>query len=140
MNHRLDVPLHAFRTETFRASFSKNTPCSAIADTGRDQDVDTPNGETWRLKTNAGPADQVYLAIDGPSTTGRWIEMKPVAGEPGTWSVLATLLPGRHRLRYFTVENGTTLNCGSVGLYGERMSAQNPAVQIDDFEAMAASA
>lgn len=66
--------------------------------------------------------------------------MQPVAGQPGAWSVLTDILPGRHRLRYFTVDNGTTLNCGSIGLTGQRTSAPNPAVQIDDLMTFAASA
>ncbi len=96
-------------------------------------------GETWRFTTNAGPAEQVYLAVDGPTTPSRWIQMQPVLGEPGTWSVLTTILPGRHRLRYYTVDNGTTLNCGSIGLIGERTSKANPAVRIDDMMGMLAA-
>jgi len=103
--------------------------------------VNSATGETWRFTTFAGPAEQVFLAVDGPTTPSRWIAMQPVADEPGAWSVLATILPGRHRLRYFTIENGTTLNCGSDGLIGERTSALNPAVQIDDMQgSIAASA
>ncbi|MEO0475459.1 MAG: hypothetical protein AAF085_05715 [Planctomycetota bacterium] len=82
--------------------------------------MDTATAETWRFKTHAGPAEQVYLAVDGPTTPSRWIEMHPIAGEPGAWSVVTDILPGRHRMRYFTVTNGTTLNCGSIGLTGER--------------------
>lgn len=102
--------------------------------------MDSATGETWRFTTFAGPAEQVYLAVDGPTTPSRWIEMHPVNGEPGLWSVLTTILPGRHRLRYYTVDNGTYLNCGSSGLTGERTSAKNPAVLIDDLQGLAATA
>lgn len=98
------------------------------------------DGETWRFTTHTGPAQQVYLAVDGPTTPSRWIQMQPIAGEPGGWSVTTTIMPGRHRLRYYTVDNGTYLNCGSTGLFGERTSAPNPAVQIEDMMALAASA
>lgn len=106
----------------------------------KDHDVDQRIGETWRFKTHTGPAQQVYLAVDGPITPSRWIQMQPVAGEPGAWSIDTTIKPGRHRLRYFTVNNGTTLNCGSAGLYGERTSMPDPRVQIDDMMCLAASA
>ena len=102
--------------------------------------MSTTTGETWRFTTYPGPAEQVFLAVDGPATPSRWIEMQPIAGEPGAWSVQTTILPGRHRLRYFTVDKGTTLNCGSLGLIGERTSAPDPAVQIDDMMGLAASA
>lgn len=102
--------------------------------------MDTPKCETWHFTTHAGPADQVFLATDGPATASRWIQMHPVPGEPGKWSVNATFLPGRHRLRYFTIDNGTTLNCGSIGLVGERTSSPNSAVQIEDMMSLAASA
>ncbi|MFK7790660.1 MAG: hypothetical protein AB8C95_14350 [Phycisphaeraceae bacterium] len=102
--------------------------------------MDITLGETWRFSTNAGPAEQVFLAVDGPTTPSRWVEMQPVAGQPGTWTILTTIMPGRHRLRYFTVDNGTTLNCGSTGLIGERTSASNPAVHIDDMMGLAVSA
>lgn len=102
--------------------------------------MDTTTGETWRFTTHAGPAEQVYLAVDGPTTPSRWIEMQPIAGEPGAWSVVTEILPGRHRLRYFTVDGGTTLNCGTIGLFGERTSAPDPAVQIEDMMGLAASA
>jgi hypothetical protein len=102
--------------------------------------VDSATGETWRFTTIAGHAEQVYLAVDGPTTPSRWIEMQPIASEPGSWSVSTIILPGRHRLRYFTVENGTYLNCGSAGLIGERTGVPNPAVHIDDMQSLAASA
>ncbi|MEM9347735.1 MAG: hypothetical protein AAGB26_14075 [Planctomycetota bacterium] len=66
--------------------------------------------------------------------------MQPLEGAPGVWSVVATILPGRHRVRYYTVDNGTYLNCGSLGLIGKRLSAPDPAVQIDDQCSLAASA
>ncbi|MBX2851019.1 MAG: hypothetical protein KTR15_04645 [Phycisphaeraceae bacterium] len=102
--------------------------------------MDSTTGETWRFTAFAGPADEVYLAVDGPTTPCRWIAMLPVADEPGAWSVHTTILPGRYRLRYFTVDKGTTLNCGSLGLIGERTSLPNPAVVIDDMMGLAASA
>ena len=97
-------------------------------------------GETWRFTTRPGPAQQVYLAVDGPTTASRWIEMQPVEGEPDAWSVVTQITPGRHRLRYFTVDNGTYLNCGDVGLTGQRTSALDPDVRIDDMMGLAASA
>lgn len=102
--------------------------------------MDSATGEIWRFTIFAGQADQVYLAVDGPTTPSRWIEMQPIVGEPGSWRAQTTILPGRHRLRYFTVENGTYLNCGSAGLHGERTSTPNPAVRIDDMQSLAASA
>jgi len=119
---------------------SESNTTIAKAITGRNEIVDNTTGETWRFTTFASPADQVYLAVDGPTTPSRWIAMQPVVGEPGSWSVLATILPGRHRLRYFTVENGTYLNCGSAGLAGVRTSRQDPAVQIDGMQSLAATA
>lgn len=102
--------------------------------------MDQSIGETWRFTAHTSPVEQVYLAVDGPVTASRWIEMQPVPGEPGAWSVVATIMPGQHRLRCFTVDNGTTLNCGTSGLYGERTSEPNTAVQIDDMMALAVPA
>lgn len=105
-----------------------------------DDFVDQTTGETWRFTIRTTPAQQVFLAIDGPATPSRWTEMTRVAEQPGTWTLETTLLPGRHRLRYYTVENGTYLNCGSEGISGERISEPNPAVQIEDMAPLAASA
>ena len=101
--------------------------------------MDECKGETWRFTTCCGSADQVYLAVDGPITPSRWIQMQPVAGQPGAWRVITNIAPGRNRLRYFTVENGTTLNCGSAGLFGERTSLPDPSVQFEQTN-LAASA
>lgn len=102
--------------------------------------MNSTTGETWRFTTFAGQADQVYLAVDGPTTPSRWIAMQPSADEPGAWTVHTTILPGQHRLRYFTVDQGTTLNCGSIGLIGERTSAPDPRVRIDEMMNLAATA
>ena len=102
--------------------------------------MDSTTGETWRFTTFAGPADEVYLAVDGPTSPSRWIAMQPLADDPGVWRVHTTILPGRHRVRYYTVDKGTTLNCGSQGLVGERTSTPNPRVQIDDMMDLAVSA
>lgn len=102
--------------------------------------MDITAGETWRFSTCAGPVDRVYLAIDGPTTACRWIEMQPDTRRFGSWSVLTNVAPGRHRMRYFTVDKGTTLNCGAIGLFGERVSAPDAQVLIDDLTSLAASA
>lgn len=102
--------------------------------------MDQTLGETWRFTIQTDPAQQVFLAIDGPATPSRWTEMSRVMEEPGTWTLVTTLMPGRHRLRYYTVDNGTYLNCGSQGIAGQRISEANPAVQIDDMAPLAASA
>lgn len=101
--------------------------------------MDESKGETWRFTARPGQADRVYLVMDGPTSPSRWIEMQPVAGQPGAWSALAQINPGRTRLRYFTAENGAYLNCGTAGLFGERTSQRDPAVQIEDL-GVAASA
>ena len=94
--------------------------------------MDECKGETWQFTTRPGTAERVYLAVDSPTMPSRWIEMSPIAGQPGAWSVVTEITPGRHRLRYFTVNGGTTLNCGSAGLIGQRTSAPDPAVQFED--------
>jgi len=101
--------------------------------------MDESKGETWRFTTTAEHADQVYLVVDGTFTPSRWILMQPTDGKPGDWSVTADIAPGPHRLRYFTVENGAYLNCGSTGLRGKRTSAMDPTVQLENRD-LAASA
>lgn len=97
-------------------------------------------GETWRFMIRTAPAQQVFLAVDGPTMPCRWLEMLLTADQPSTWQLETTLPPGRYRLRYYTVENGTYLNCGAHGITGERISMPDPAVQIDDWVGLAASA
>lgn len=82
--------------------------------------------QTWRFTARPGRAEKVYLVVDSPTAPSRWIEMSRVA-DPGdatggadAWSATADITPGRTRLRYFTVDDGTYLNCGSVGLVAER--------------------
>lgn len=101
--------------------------------------MDECKGETWRFTARPGSAEQVYLVIDGPTTPSRWIEMKPAEGEPGAWRIQADVAPGRTRVRYFTANRGTYLNCGNVGLHGERLSEADPAVKLEDTD-LAASA
>ena len=106
----------------------------------KEQALDPTNGETWRFTIRTSPAQQVFLAVDGLCMPSRWLEMQRVAEAPGAWQLETTLLPGRHRLRYFTVNNGTTLNCGSDGITGERITEPHPEVLIDDLVPLAASA
>ncbi|MGB0768569.1 MAG: hypothetical protein ACPGYV_12780 [Phycisphaeraceae bacterium] len=87
-------------------------------------------GETWHFTTKPGDAEQVFLAVDGPTMPSRWVEMTEDLAQPGVWRVITRILPGHSRLRYFTVENGTYLNCGSAGLFGERTSLPDPDVQL----------
>lgn len=84
------------------------------------------NPQPWLFTARPGPAEKVYLVVDSPTAPSRWIEMTRLAdpsdatGGADAWSVTADITPGRTRLRYFTVEDGTYLNCGSVGLIAER--------------------
>ena len=82
--------------------------------------MNEPQPETWRFTAKPGHAQKVYLVVDSPTAPSRWIEMQSDTSSPGTWSITAQIDPGRSRVRYFTAEDGAYLNCGSVGLHGER--------------------
>lgn len=97
-------------------------------------------GETWRFSTRNRTAQRVFLAVDGPTAASRWIEMQPIAGDPGAWELVTQLPPGRHRLRYFTFDNGTYLNCGTIGLEGRRIGEAQQSVIVDDMSGIAAIA
>lgn len=86
--------------------------------------------ESWRFTAHPGQAERVYLVIDSPTAPSRWIQMSPAEDESGQWSVTAEIDPGRTRLRYFTMDGGAYLNCGSVGLYGERADESQDAFPI----------
>lgn len=83
-----------------------------------DQRID----ETWRFSVRPGEADGVYLVVDSPVAPSKWIAMQPSDSNPGEWIVHADITPGTTRLRYYTVEDGAYLNCGSVGLQSEPAS------------------
>lgn len=100
--------------------------------------MDESKGETWRFTARTGPADRVFLVLDGTTMPSRWIEMQPDPEQQGAWTTTADIAPGRTRLRYFTAENGAYLNCGTAGLFGERVSLPSPAVQIEDLGVAAA--
>lgn len=95
--------------------------------------MDESKGETWFFTAKPGPADRVYLVLDGPTAPSRWIEMQPSSDQPGTWSTTTDIAPGRTRLRYFTAQADAYLNCGTTGLYGERTSPPDPAVHLEDL-------
>ncbi len=95
--------------------------------------MDESKGETWRFTARPGTADRVYLVVDSATAPSRWIEMQPDAKQAGLWTAVAEVAPGRTRLRYFTAEDGAYLNCGTAGLYAERVSERCPAVQIEDL-------
>lgn len=101
--------------------------------------MDESNGETWRFTAKTATADCVYLVLDGTTTPSRWIRMQPDAHVLGDWTAIAEVAPGLSRVRYFTAENGAYINCGSIGLTGQRLSKPSPAVKIEDFS-FAASA
>ncbi len=101
--------------------------------------MDESNAETWRFTAKTGPADSVYLVLDGMTTPSRWIRMQADAVEPGAWIAIAQIAPGLSRVRYFTAENGSYINCGNAGLIGQRLSKPSPTVKIEDFS-FAASA
>lgn len=78
--------------------------------------------QTWSFTARAGQADKVYLVVDSPTQPSRWIEMNRVEHDPAAWSADVQITPGRSRLRYFTMDAGTYLNHGSIGLSGEPAS------------------
>jgi len=88
-------------------------------------------GETWRFLARPDHAQRVYLVVEHETGNSRWMEMQPVAGQPGQWDLTTTLGPGRYRLRYFTAESGTFFNCGTAGLSSARLSDEDPAVAIE---------
>lgn len=75
--------------------------------------------QTWRFSVQPGEAEGVFLVIEGPTTPSRWIAMQPAKDEPGVWTVSVSVVPGRTRARYYTIENGVYLNCGDLGLTSE---------------------
>ncbi|MEM1356130.1 MAG: hypothetical protein AAGH88_14740 [Planctomycetota bacterium] len=90
-------------------------------------------GERWRFTARPGRSQRVYLVVDGTMLPSRWIEMQPVAGEEGLWDTITQLPEGDYRFRYFIVNDGAYLNCGTSGLHGERLSQANSGVRIERF-------
>lgn len=90
-------------------------------------------GEHWRFTARPGRAQRVYLVLDGTTLPSRWIEMQPVSGAIDLWDAKTHLLPGSYRFRYFVANDGAYLNCGTSGLYGERLSQIDPKVRIERF-------
>lgn len=94
--------------------------------------------ESWTFTAIPGEAQRVYLVLDGGAGPSRWVEMQPVPGQPGHWDTTTQLPPGRHRARYFTGNEGTFLNCGSFGLYAQRIGEPCPGVELEPLETRAA--
>lgn len=97
-------------------------------------------GEYWRFTARPGRAQRVYLVVDGTLLPSRWIEMQPVIASEGQWDASTHLGPGEYRFRYFVSNDGAYLNCGTSELYGQRLSAPDPAVKIERFTRLARSA
>ncbi len=95
----------------------------------------TLNGETWRFSVNSPRADRAFLVQRCGEGVSRWIEM--LRDELDQFSVVHQLLPGHHRFHYFVVENGAYLNCGTEGLFADRLCEPDPRVQIAPLKAMA---
>ena len=88
--------------------------------------------EHWRFDVNSNWASRIYLVIDGGSALlSRWIEMARHTHDPLRWSTVTQLSPGHYRVRFFSEERGTFLNCGTTGLYCERISANTNRVTIE---------
>jgi len=100
----------------------------------------TEPGESWRFSVRPGRAQRVYLVLDGPLLPSRWIEMQPVVGQEGQWDTTTHLLPGDYRFRYFVASEGAYLNCGTSGLFGQRLGAIDPGVRIERFSRAAVPA
>jgi len=83
--------------------------------------MDTFENETWRYTTCPVTADQVYLVVDSPVSPSRWMPMQSVKGKPGVWTLAIEIDPVQSRVRYFTAEGSSFLNCGNVGLARERV-------------------
>ena len=96
--------------------------------------MDECTGETWLFTAHAEDAELAYLVVDSAISPSRWIKMRPIESVPGAWRAVTELSPGLNRVRYFVVEDGAYLNCGTVGLTGERTSANDPAVQIENLD------
>ena len=95
-------------------------------------------GETWRFSIASPRADRAFLVQRCGEGVSRWIEM--AQDLPGQFSVVHDLAPGHHRFHYFVVEGGAYLNCGTEGLYADRLSDPDPRVLIAPLQPMALSA
>lgn len=95
--------------------------------------------ERWRLEVSAQKADRVYVVRELVGGPGQWVEMSRLGSDPTQWTVELDLLPGDYRLRYYTVEGRTFINCGSIGLQATRLGDPVAGVRLAD-QTMALSA
>jgi hypothetical protein len=87
-------------------------------------------GEMWEFAVDCRDAAQVFLVKQCEEGLSSWIQMKQTS--PGRWRVLAHLLPGRYRFKYFKAEGQTFLNCGTFGLVCQRHEGEDERVVVED--------
>ncbi len=76
-------------------------------------------GGGWRLSVSCPEAERVLLVQDNADGMSQWQPMTR-RGKSGLWELF---LPGDgfgRGLRYYTVERGAVMNCGTAGLSAQR--------------------
>lgn len=76
---------------------------------------------SWRFSVQCPKAEQVMLVTEDEAGASSWVPMNAADDAVGTWHLDIPENSVIGQVRYYTVEAGSVLNCGTAGLSATRV-------------------
>lgn len=80
----------------------------------------------WKFSVHCPGAEQVMLVAEDAMGFSSWLPMATEPSEAGTWTLELPDPSVAGPVRYYTIEGGSILNCGTVGLTAVRIERGRP--------------
>lgn len=81
----------------------------------------TTTQQPWLFSVDCPDAEQVFLVKEDVNGATRWLPMSRAFNGRWELAMASFTMPG---VRYYTVERGAILNCGTAGLSATRQTPQ----------------
>ena len=81
----------------------------------------SPAASAWRFTVHCPTAEQVMLVTEEPSGLSSWVPMVASTDHAGAWQLDITQDGVVGAVRYYTIEDGAVLNCGTAGRSAKRV-------------------
>ncbi|MEM9418813.1 MAG: hypothetical protein AAGA25_07175 [Planctomycetota bacterium] len=76
---------------------------------------------SWRFSVQCPKAEQVMLVTEDDAGLSSWVPMNAAQDGLGTWELDIPENGVMGPVRYYTIEEGSVLNCGTAGLSATRV-------------------
>jgi len=96
-----------------------------------------PRRSAWRFTVDCPHADQVLLVREDEHGLSNWLGM--TSNGNGRWGLTLPMDHFDGRFRYYTIEGGAVLNCGTAGLSASRLPLSEASGEEDAPATVAAA-